>query len=194
MSAYKISFTPKVRIDFSDEILEPIWDYLGCLYKNGQILKNFELVESDAGSDCARLQNTAFYALKRFKDRRVHDMAVKLIVAGNLDAGLPLLINNWLKQDETLIRERILTSKKISHSLQQGLRVFYSQHRSKSCAGILEHAYRNGECTYCRWGIVKAMWKSRVLKTSIVNECHYDSYDETRKMAGRIGRFVNRQS
>jgi len=49
MNAYKISFTPKAHLEYNDDILAPIWDYLGCLYKNGQILENYELVDSN---DC----------------------------------------------------------------------------------------------------------------------------------------------
>ena len=70
--------------------------------------------------------------------------------------------------------------------MQQRIRDIYTKHRSKSCGDILEHVYRHGECSYCRWGIVEAMWKSRVLSPGILNECLYDSYDETRKLATRI--------
>jgi len=49
MNAYKITFTPKTYIDYNDDTIEPIWNYLGCLYKNGQILKNYELVENKDG-------------------------------------------------------------------------------------------------------------------------------------------------
>ena len=51
MNAYRICFASK-RHDVNgvnDDILESIWDYLGCLYKNGQILKNYELIESKDG-------------------------------------------------------------------------------------------------------------------------------------------------
>ena len=49
MNAYKISFTSKMKIELNDDTLEPIWDYLWCLYKNGQILKDYELIESKDG-------------------------------------------------------------------------------------------------------------------------------------------------
>lgn len=45
MDVYRISFVDKTKI-INDEALEPIWEYLGCLYKNGQILKNYELIRS----------------------------------------------------------------------------------------------------------------------------------------------------
>ncbi len=49
MNSYKINFTPKSHIKYNDDILEPIWGFLGCLFKNGQILKGYELIE---GKDC----------------------------------------------------------------------------------------------------------------------------------------------
>jgi len=143
-------------------------------------------------SDCEQLQNIAIDALGRFKDQRVHDLAIKLISAGNVEAGLPLLKENWSKKDGPLIREHILPLKKISHAVQMDIAGIYSKHSSKSCGDILEHIYRNGECTFCRWGIVEALWKSRVLKEHILNECLYDSYYETQKLATRIKRKLER--
>jgi hypothetical protein len=144
-----------------------------------------------AESDCKRLQDIAIDALARFKDSRVHNLSVKLITSGNLDAGFPLLINNWSRKDETLIRGYVLSSKKVSHAIQQNMRGIYTKHHSKTCGDILEHVYRHGECTFCRSGIVEAMWKSRVLQMDILKECFYDSYDETRKMAKRIKKFLD---
>ena len=151
---------------------------------------DIDLLVNYAESDCERLQDIAIDALARFEDRRVHDLSVKLITSGNLDAGLPLLINNWSKHVEPLIREHILSSRRVSHAMQQNILDIYTKHRSKSCGDILEHVYRHGECAYCRYGIVEAMWKRRVLQTSILGECLYDSYDETRKMARRIKKLL----
>lgn len=49
MNSCKINFTPKSHIKYNDDILEPIWGFLGCLYKNGQILKGYELIEGNDG-------------------------------------------------------------------------------------------------------------------------------------------------
>ena len=157
-----------------------------CVFKYIDFSADIELLINYAKSNCERLQDIAIDALKRFKDRRVHDFSLKLISSRNLDAGLPLLINNWNKQDEPLISGYILSSRKVSHAMQQNIRDIYTKHRSKSCGGILEHIYRNGECAFCRSGIVEAMRKSSVLQTSILNECLYDSYSEIRKLAKRI--------
>lgn len=66
------------------------------------------------------------------------------------------------------------------------LRHIYSKHRSSTCGDVLIHAYKNGECSYCRSKIVIAMAKSDVLPDKILFECQYDSYDETRRYAQRL--------
>ena len=147
-----------------------------------------------AKCDFECLYDIAVDALGRFKDQRVHDLAIQYLLAGNLDHGLHLLIRNWHKKDELLIRERVLSTRKITHSMQQSLRDIYMKYRSKSCGDILEHAYRCGECTHCRTGIIEAMWKNRVLKTSILNECLYDSNDDTRRIAERIKKVCDKNT
>lgn len=139
-----------------------------------------------------KLRNTALDALERLKDQRVHHLAAALIECGRLEDGLPLLVRNWRKYDEALIRKQLFRSTKVSHDVQINLQRIYWNHRSNSCGDILEYVYKHGECAYCRWGIVDDMWKNRVLKDSILEECLYDSYDETRKLARRIKNFIKR--
>lgn len=52
--------------------------------------------------------------------------------------------------------------------MQQNFRDIYSKRRSNSCGDILEHIYKNGECAYCRSGIVEAMVKNSVVSESIL--------------------------
>jgi len=47
MNCIKITFTPKTNIDDHEAITDLLWDYLGCLYKNGQILKDYLLTQND---------------------------------------------------------------------------------------------------------------------------------------------------
>lgn len=146
---------------------------------------DIELLMQYVKSNCERLHDIAIDSLERFKDDRVHNLAVKLLQEGDLDAGLSLLISNWRKSDEELIRKHIL-SRRVSHSMQMSLRDIYLKHRSNSCGDILEHIYENGECTQCRSGIVESMVKNRVMRESILQECRFDSYDDTRKIAVRF--------
>ena len=76
MNAYRINFIPKKQIELDEDILEPIWDFLGCLYKNGQILKNYELIEGREGlwafvtlpdDDALKTENNNIYVNKYLK-------------------------------------------------------------------------------------------------------------------------------
>ncbi|MCL2387956.1 MAG: HEAT repeat domain-containing protein [Defluviitaleaceae bacterium] len=172
----------------ANEQSDKIRAYLLHIFRRVDFPADIDMLIKYAESNCELLQTNAVEALKRFEDPRIHDLAVTFIAAGNTSDGLPLLKKNWRKQDEPLIREHVLLSSKVSHDLQMDILDIYSQHRSKSCGDILEHIYRNGECAYCRYGIVSAMRKNRVLSEKILNECLYDSYDKTRKLANRIKR------
>jgi len=137
-------------------------------------------------SNNPELREAAIYALVRFKDEQIHDLAIQLLELGETELGLLLHEANWKKSDEPLIREVVMKSQRVSHSLQMYLREVYSKHRSASCGEILIHAYKNGECSFCRSEIVQAMGKNGVLPDEILVECQYDSYNETRKYANRL--------
>lgn len=49
MNFAKMTFTPLLSIENKENAVDSLWEYLGCLYKNGQILKSYELVTH--GSD-----------------------------------------------------------------------------------------------------------------------------------------------
>lgn len=46
MNCIKIIFIPKAQIHDEETITDLFWDYLGCLYKNGQILKDYLLIKN----------------------------------------------------------------------------------------------------------------------------------------------------
>lgn len=81
MNAYKIGFTPKLQIDFNDDTLEPIWDYLSSLYRNGQILKSYELIEDEKGlvafvtspdEEALKAENNSIYVNKYLNAVHAH--------------------------------------------------------------------------------------------------------------------------
>jgi len=49
MNCIKISFIARAPNCDEEDISSLMWDYLGCLYKNGQILKDYLLVKSVNG-------------------------------------------------------------------------------------------------------------------------------------------------
>lgn len=147
---------------------------------------NKEYLVDLAHSNNLELREAAIEALARFKDEQIHDLAIELLEDGSTEIGLTLLKENWKKSDDPLIRKVITKSQRISHYMQMDLRDIYSRHRSSTCGEILIHAYRNGDCSFCRSEIVTAMGKNGVLTDNILLECQYDSYDETRKYARRL--------
>jgi len=103
------------------------------------------------------------FARAASKDEQIHDLAVELLESGETEFGFDLLKENLKKLDEHLIRKVVMKSQRVSHVLQMYLREIYSKHRSASCGEILIHAYRNGECSFCRSEIVQAIGKNGVL-------------------------------
>jgi hypothetical protein len=124
-------------------------------------------------------------AISRIKDVRVHDFAIAQIESGDPQLGYELLVKNWRISDERVIRRQLARRPKVTHLMQQSIRDVYLSHRSKTCGSILEYVYRRGECGFCRSGIVEAMISNRVATDEILNECLYDSFDETRRRAAR---------
>jgi hypothetical protein len=51
---------------------------------------------------------------------------------------------------------------------------------------VLLHVYQRGDCSHCRYNIVKAMHHCKVLTDEILAECLYDSYEDTREFAKRL--------
>lgn len=47
MNCNRITFSPKAPINDEETITALFWDYLGCLYKNGQILKDYLLIKNN---------------------------------------------------------------------------------------------------------------------------------------------------
>lgn len=137
-------------------------------------------------SENATLAQTAINVLARLKHPAIHDIAVSLILKDNLEDALPLLIQNWRKKDDLLIQQALLKSKAVSHSVQMSIKKIYQKHRSSSCKAILLHVYRNGKCSFCRSSIVESMGKNKVLSDSILAECLYDSYEDTRIFANKV--------
>lgn len=131
------------------------------------------------------LREAALEALGRLKDNQVHDLAVKLLEQGDIEWGLALFRSNWRKTDDPLIWEKMRKTSRVTHQLQLHLSAVYSKYKSASCKEILIHAYRNGECSYCRSDIIRIMGKNAVLPEAVLLECQYDSYEPTRKYAAR---------
>jgi len=140
-----------------------------------------------AQSENLLLAEVAIDCLKGFKDKRLHDLAIQLLITKGLGSfALGLLIENYKKTDDVIIAELIKKASNIPHHVQQDLRDIYQRRRSANAFPILLRVYNKGECSFCRFGIVEAMHHSHVLPDEILSECLFDSYEDTRKFAERL--------
>ena len=140
-----------------------------------------------AKSNNALLSEFAIDTLRYVKDIRIHDLAVCLLEEKGLGSlALRLFKRNYQKTDDDIIRKLIAKTASVPQYVQADIVDIYTHHRSENALPILLHVYQKGYCTHCRCGIVRAMNHCNVLPDRIIEECLYDSYEDTRKMAEKI--------
>ena len=133
------------------------------------------------------LSEIAIDKLSYVKDKRIHDLAIILLEEKGFGSlALGLLIKNYQKTDNDIIRKLTAKASSVPQHVQGDIVDIYKHHRSANALPILLHVYQKGYCTHCRYGIVQAMNHCKVLSDEIIEECLYDSYEDTRKMAKRI--------
>jgi hypothetical protein len=138
-----------------------------------------------AMSENELLAEAAFCILEEIKDERIHDTAVTLLKSKGVKS-LCLLKNNYKKSDDEIIYAAIKKSERIPQDIQSDINDIYLRNRSADAFPALLRVYQKGECSHCRHDTVKAMEHCGVLPNSIVEECLYDSFEETRKLAERL--------
>lgn len=138
-----------------------------------------------AQSEDTLLSEIAIECLAEFKDKRIHDLAIKLLNKKTKTSALALLIKNYKKTDDELIWKCIKKSN-ISHDVQMDFRDIYLRNKSKNAFPALHRVYLKGDCGFCRYYIVKAMENCDVLSNELLEECLLDSYDDTRDLAKNI--------
>lgn len=121
MNVYKISFLKKTEIIINEETLEPVWDYLGCLYKNGQILRNYELVHDLHGlfayatlpdDDALNGENNNIY-VNKYRDEVLKNFEIMLEIVGknmNKDDSCACENSSWymLYTDYSLLESPVV--------------------------------------------------------------------------------------
>jgi hypothetical protein len=140
------------------------------------------------------LTEMAIDKLGYVKDKRIHDLAIHLLEEKGLDSlTLSLLKKNYRKTDDGIICKLIAKASNVPQYVQGDIVDIYTHHGSANALPILLHVYHKGYCTHCRYGIVQAMNHCKVLSDGIIEECLYDSYEDTRKMAKKRKRQKERQ-
>jgi hypothetical protein len=133
------------------------------------------------------LSENALYLLEEFKGKKIHDLAILLLQKQGLDSqALGLLKRNYQKKDDVIIHNLIKKTTNIPHHVQMDIQMIYNKHYSNKALPILFHVYLYGQCSHCRFGIVKAMEHCGVLSDTILKECLYDSYLATRKLSLKL--------
>lgn len=135
-------------------------------------------------SDNEYLVEAAVKILEEVKDERIHDVAIMLLKEkGIKSSAFGLLKKNYKKPDDEIIYAAIKKSGKVPQWVQSDINDIYLNHRSANALPALLRTYQKGECSHCRYDAVKAMKHCRVLPDEILEECQYDSYEDTRKYA-----------
>ena len=157
------------------------------IFSKRQFPLGFEPLLEYARSENKILSENALYLLEEFKGKKIHDLAILLLQKQGLDShALGLLKKNYRKTDDEIIYKLIKKTTSIPHHVLVDIRMIYNRYYSNKAFPILFHTYLYGQCTYCRYGIVKAMKSCRVLPDDILEECLHDSYFETRKLAQKL--------
>jgi len=95
MNCVKIIFTPKEAIEDIDEITSLFWDYLACLFKNGQILEDYLFIKNDGKymafatlpeDDALDEEHNNIYVSKYLAEVKNHFELSTEIVGENMDA------------------------------------------------------------------------------------------------------------
>lgn len=174
-----------IALQEKDEIVKAL---LLCMFRYEKFRFPLEILPlfEYAWSENKLLREIAINCLERFKDKRIHDLALQLLHERGLDSfALSLFFKNYRKSDDEIIGKLVLKSS-VPHHVQQDIEKLYRHHRSSDALPVLLHVYKKGDCSFCREYVVRAMQHCGVLSDEILNECLYDSYDDTRKYADRI--------
>lgn len=147
----------------------------------------FELAEDDDES----IRDIAFDIMKHLSSDRIHDYAVNLITSKReITNSLSLLCNCYHPDDEALLIEGVKSlpvsfDDGVWHGVFMNVEDLLDKHNNKIDPGLFIYMYRQTLCSMCRASLVKKMFKRKILPHNILEECLYDSYDDTRKFAER---------
>jgi len=151
----------------------------------------FELTRSDNES----IRDVAFEMMKHLSSDKIHNYAVSLLLEKKEIANaMSLLCSCYKPNDEKLLAEAI-KSLTVSydegswHSAFMDIQDLLDKRSCKIDPGLFLNIYRQTLCSSCRFYLVESMFKRKILPLEILEECMYDSYEETRKFAARkLGR------
>jgi hypothetical protein len=143
------------------------------------------LIELARGSH-EGVARAAMNALSHFSDPAVRKLALETAQKREWrGVAFEMLIRNREPDDYRLL-ERLLEEQLDPddyHDLGIGMRHFVTAHRSEDALRSLLLLYENEPCSLCRHGAVEELIAINRLPQWALEECRYDAYSETRKLA-----------
>jgi hypothetical protein len=137
-----------------------------------------------------KLRGASLIALAQLTDQRIHQLAIRNLLAGKLQGPdrktLDIFINNYENGDGQLISNALVSlhptqeeGDDISHSISD----VAERHHDSDLAHALKWAYENTTSPLCRFGIVANLDTIKQFTGAILYECQYDSDEDTRSLA-----------
>ena len=131
-----------------------------------------------------QLLDATIDALSVFKNAEVRTLGLRML-RGNpacLDA-IRLFVKNYEQGDSTLLESVLPTEgdADVLHRIGIDLLNVYSETKTPELAGCMKWLYEFGPCSMCREDAVEYLSDMDALEHDIIEECQWDSYDETRE-------------
>lgn len=147
----------------------------------------FELAESDNES----IRDIAFDMMKHLSSDMIHDYTISLIVERKeLANSLSLLCQCYQPEDESMLVDGVKGlpvsyNNGVWHSVYMNVEDLLNKSSCSFEPSMFIHMYKQTLCSSCRSSLVQTMYKRKILPVEVLEECLYDSYDDTRKYAER---------
>lgn len=145
---------------------------------------------TDALSDCSNLSDVAWRALENICHPQVREFAAGHLI-DYFDAALPVFITNYQPGDDDQLF-KLITAVPVDFECTTAWHSFHhdvlrmQDQGNKAPAQVLRYIYENTYCSFCREHTLHQMAKRRLLEDSDLEECLFDSYDDTRAYARRL--------
>lgn len=147
----------------------------------------FELAESDNQS----IRDVAFEMMQHLPSDMIHDYTINLIKQKKeLANALSLLCFCYRSEDEAVLLEGI-QSLAVSyedggwHGVFMDVESLLDNRSVKINPSVFIYIHKQTLWSFCRYSLIHRMSKRKILPQEILEECLYDSYEDTRKFAIR---------
>jgi hypothetical protein len=159
-----------------------------------QIIENYADREGDLpddrGLDLLGLTGWALTALEHLSHPSVRALALELRERTDWWRGswIGLIRNNYERGDHLLVETSVIaeTDEDLIHSLCWDTLDLLEKIRIPEIAGALEVFYERNPCAQCRGKVVEALYKLDALPDWIIEECRYDSDEDTRAFVASL--------